>query len=517
MNSAISAATSALNVGVTTFNGRTGAVTPASGDYTADMVGAVPTTRKINGKTLSSDITLTASDIGASGVGQSMAGQVVNPQFTGSSVTAEEGSEIFNDYRKRTFDPSGIPNQGSVASGLYAHAEGSCTTAMGDYSHAEGLNSTASGYCSHTEGEKTVSSGRCSHTEGTETTASTFYAHAEGFHNTASGEASHVEGRYTQATAQSAHAEGDTTIASGLNAHAEGQNNEARGEDSHVEGEQCVASGAQSHAEGYRCTASTYHTHAGGRDSVALGYNSFAHGDGALSEYWAQMSVGKYNVQKNPNANNFTADLFVVGKGSSSARANVFRVDYTGVYGVGAFNASGADYAELFEWTDRNPKAEDRAGRFVTLDGEKIRMATPQDEYILGIVSGNPSVVGDVHDDQWAGMFLTDIFGRPLWEDVEVPDEVDKEGNIIMPAHTEHRQRLNPAYDNTQIYQPRTERPEWDAVGLLGKLVAVDDGTCQVNGWAEVGKGGKATASPERTKYRVMARLDDTHIRIMIL
>ena len=31
------------------------------------------------------------------------------------------------------------------------------------------------------------------------------------------------------------------------------------------------------------------------------------------------------------------------------------------------------------------------------------------------------SVVGDVHDDQWAGMYLYDIFGRPLWEDVEVP------------------------------------------------------------------------------------------------
>lgn len=51
--------------GVSSFNNRTGAITPQSGDYTASMVGAVPTTRTVNGKALSSNISLTASDIGA--------------------------------------------------------------------------------------------------------------------------------------------------------------------------------------------------------------------------------------------------------------------------------------------------------------------------------------------------------------------------------------------------------------------------------------------------------------------
>ena len=51
----------------------------------------------------------------------------------------------------------------------------------------------------------------------------------------------------------------------------------------------------------------------------------------------------------------------------------------------------------------------------------------------------------------------------------------------------------------------------------MGKLVAVDDGTCQVNGWCTVGEGGKATHSDARTSYRVMARLDETHIRVLIL
>lgn len=69
----------APDTGVTTFNGRSGAVEPQNGDYTADMVGArpstwtpsavdvgaVPTTRTVNGQALSVDITLGAEDVGA--------------------------------------------------------------------------------------------------------------------------------------------------------------------------------------------------------------------------------------------------------------------------------------------------------------------------------------------------------------------------------------------------------------------------------------------------------------------
>ena len=248
-----------------------------------------------------------------------------------------------------------------------------------------------------------------------------------------------------------------------------------------------------------------------------------------------QFVIGCRNVP-----NDQKTDVFIIGKGMEY-NSNCFRVTTTGVYASGNYNASGADYAELFEWLDGNPDAVDRVGRFVTLDGAKIRLAGPEDDYILGIVSGPPSVVGDVYDDQWQGMYLTDIFGRPLWEDVEVPavtEEVpvtgpamDENGEaienslttymetrVVIPAHTERWQRLNPDYDTSQLpYIPRSQRPEWDAVGLLGKLVAVDDGTCQMNGWAIAGEGGAATASGERTKFRVMERLDESHVRIMIL
>lgn len=44
--------------GVSSFKGRSGNIEPQAGDYTADMVAAVPTSRKVNGQTLNSDITL---------------------------------------------------------------------------------------------------------------------------------------------------------------------------------------------------------------------------------------------------------------------------------------------------------------------------------------------------------------------------------------------------------------------------------------------------------------------------
>lgn len=68
--------------GVTSFNSRTGAVTPQAGDYTAAQVGAVPTTRKVNGKPLSSDITLTASDVSAVPTTRTINGKALSSNIT---------------------------------------------------------------------------------------------------------------------------------------------------------------------------------------------------------------------------------------------------------------------------------------------------------------------------------------------------------------------------------------------------------------------------------------------------
>ena len=86
-----------------------------------------------------------------------------------------------------------------------------------------------------------------------------------------------------------------------------------------------------------------------------------------------------------------------------------------------SWNANGADYAEYFEWKDGNPSNEDRRGFSVILDGDKIRPAL-SGEAPIGIISGNPSVVGDSAWSKWNGKYLTDDFGTYVLESYTVTE-----------------------------------------------------------------------------------------------
>ncbi len=218
---------------------------------------------------------------------------------------------------------------------------------------------------------------------------------------------------------------------------------------------------------------------------------------------------GKFS--KTPTAADITGtigDLFVVGNGTgtdnagnsmtATTRSNAFRITAAGdIKGTKSYTASGADYAEMFEWFDGNPYNEDRRGLFVTLDGEKIRLASADDDYILGVVSATPSVVADAQTDDWGKKWKTDIFGERL---------LDENGAWIL--NEDFREEDNESYIS------RLDRKEWAAVGLVGKLIVVDDSTCEVNGYCVPANGGIATKS--ETGYRVLSRLDENHIKVLI-
>lgn len=123
--------------------------------------------------------------------------------------------EVFNDYRSRVLDSSGIVDTGNEASGQYSHAEGARTTASATSSHAEGTTTLASGTASHAEG------GGWTGMLGSAATA--YAAHAEGISTTASGSYSHSEGNKTLAVGIATHAEGVNTVAAAKSySHAEG-------------------------------------------------------------------------------------------------------------------------------------------------------------------------------------------------------------------------------------------------------------------------------------------------------
>ena len=209
--------------------------------------------------------------------------------------------------------------------------------------------------------------------------------------------------------------------------------------------------------------------------------------------------VGKY--AKTPtaaNATTNTGDVFVVGNGiQGGARSNALRVTASGdVMGTKSYSTSGADYSEMFEYEDGNSNNEDRRGLFVTLEGEKIRLANANDDYILGVISATPSVIGAAYTEEWHGKYVTDVFGARVLEN----------GTY----------KLSEEFDDTKDdnYVSRLKRSEWGIVGLVGKLVVIDDGTCEVNGYCYPSENGIATAS--ETGYKVMSRIDESHIKVLV-
>lgn len=298
-------------------------------------------------------------------------------------------------------------------------------------------------------------------------------------------------------------------VHSGGGCHAEGLGTSAHGAGSHAEGFFTSALGRYSHAEGGNTRAYGINSHAGGGGSKAIGVSSFAHGEYTISNVRNMTSFGKYNkpsVYGGENLHSAYATALAVGNGQFGAESNAFRVTFEGkTYGLSSFNSTGADYAEYFEWKDGNVYNDDRVGKFVTLDGDKTKIANSTD-YILGIVSGNASVIGNSHDDGWKDMYSRDEFGRFIYEDVEVQNELNE-------TVTEHRIKLNSEFDSSQEYIARSERKEWDAIGMLGQLVVFDDGTCEVNGYCTCNDDGVATSS--ETGYRVIKRVSDNLVMII--
>ena len=470
--------------------------------------------------------------------------------------------KTYSKIKNATFTGSFSHNRkAGTTIGTSSFAEGFNTTASGDYSHAEGQGTTASASYTHSEGVNTSAIGQGSHAEGSNLEQNRYNeivfeeprrvewddgndyvnitvvgsqafglnSHAEGCSTLAYGKNSHTEGYHTEARANESHAEGCESIASEKFAHAEGYFTEAIGEGSHAEGYQTTANGSCSHAEGRNAKAISYHSHAEGYQTTASANSSHAEGYYTKATNYASHVSGKYNAAMTTggNAGNTTGTAFVIGNGTgNSALSNAFSVQYSGVVKAkSTITASTtADYAEFFEWLDGNPNNEDRVGYFVTLDGDKIRIATAADDYILGVVSGEPFVLGNGDCDTWNGMYLHDEFRRTIYEPApKIIEILDNEGNPtgeykeLEGEFEGTRPKLNPEYDYTKPYTSRFERKEWAPVGMLGVLAVRHDGTAKVNGYVTVNADGIATACEKNAEnaYRVIKSNTDSVVEII--
>lgn len=249
-----------------------------------------------------------------------------------------------------------------------------------------------------------------------------------------------------------------------------------------------------------------------------------------LTVYKNQIAGGHYNnyttalACPDEGVNN-SGSLLVLGNGKSGGMDNIsnaFRVGIQGdVNGRKAYSSSGADYAEFFEWADGNGESEDRRGYFVTFDEEKphmIRKATESD-YILGIVSANPCIIGN-SDEDWRGRFILDDFGDFILETTEVEKKcIDKEtGEEKTETVPVTFFKQNQEYDPTEEYIHRKDRKEWDYVGMMGVLNTLDDGTCVAGGYCKCNNDGIATNAQERgiDTYRVLERVTENIVKVCI-
>ena len=255
--------------------------------------------------------------------------------------------------------------------------------------------------------------------------------------------------------------------------------------------------------------------HAEGYNTQALHIAAHTSGNGTKSALAYQTVCGQVNKAT-------TDSLFVVGNGTYGTteldrnESNALECRTTGSLAIGgSLIQNASDYAECFEWYDGNKDKEDRIGYIVTLEGNKIRFADSTDD-ILGIISGTAGVIGNAAELDWKDRYLTDEYGRIIYDEIELeqttcdPNDPEKE---IVETIRRKVPRINPDFDSTLEYIPRTERPEWGVVGLMGQIYVRDNGLAVIGGYVTPTQG-IATPSLEPTRMRVMERINDHIIRV---
>ncbi|MGX5789883.1 peptidase G2 autoproteolytic cleavage domain-containing protein [Staphylococcus equorum] len=137
---------------------------------------------------------------------------------------------------------------------------------------------------------------------------------------------------------------------------------------------------------------------------------------------------------------------------------------YTGTITLaGKLKQDNADIAELMESQSGQPI---EMGMIVALDGSKVRKSQQGDRDI-GVISGTASLVSNDKSFHHKDRYLKDEYGVVMTEHKEVT-YTDDEGI----EHSEWRDIPvdNPDYVEDLEYKSRSERLEWNTVGMLGQI-----------------------------------------------
>ena len=153
----------------------------------------------------------------------------------------------------------------------------------------------------------------------------------------------------------------------------------------------------------------------------------------------------------------------------------------------GTMLSQNADYAEVGEWVDGNPKDENRIGYFVAIDnssaGSTMVKATSTSD-VRGVTVASPAFSGNCSDDKF---------------DIVTSTETDPDtGETI-----------------TKVASKKLKK-QYDYVAVMGIVSVIDNGTCEINGRCMPTEDGTAVPSPNNMGYQIIDRIDDTHVLIAV-
>lgn len=180
---------------------------------------------------------------------------------------------------------------------------------------------------------------------------------------------------------------------------------------------------------------------------------------------------------------------FLMGYGTDGARYENTTIDMSSTSGnikTKGTVSSGQNFGDYAEYFESQSGQAIPNGTIVTLDGRYVRKAQVNDKPI-GIISGTAGVIlGDQmfhHKDK----FLKDDFGVTLteWQTKEWEDD---EGN----TYSEEVEVPIPNPDYVEFedeYIPRSERPEWNVVGLVGQVFTRFKGELKPNDYIKAENG----------------------------
>ncbi|MEX0595183.1 MAG: peptidase G2 autoproteolytic cleavage domain-containing protein, partial [Candidatus Paceibacterota bacterium] len=84
------------------------------------------------------------------------------------------------------------------------------------------------------------------------------------------------------------------------------------------------------------------------------------------------------------------------------------------------------------------------------------------DDKPIGIISKTATILGNASSDEWQGKYLRDKWAQLITQPkIVVKNSQDRIEQVPV---------INPKFDPSLKYIPRSDRPEWNLVGLLGQI-----------------------------------------------